>query len=203
MATGAPIPHHRSPFYRSRFAFCVYRAFFGELGRGDLNGAEAIMLRAVSKHEGNGCPGRSAATQISLRNLRTLDCVVVRCRHPISGLPEIGAECAQVGQARLAWTAAVSGGPGSAMHHFAALALHRVRDTRYQRPDSSIPNSRCQTAHLVPAPAFLRPGFASLLHSPPLRGGRSAERRSGARRNTRGRAHNAARQAPSEAPCVP
>ena len=27
------------------------------------------------------CPGRSAATQISLRNLRTLDCVVMRCRH--------------------------------------------------------------------------------------------------------------------------
>jgi hypothetical protein len=26
------------------FAFCVYRAFFGELGRGDLNGAEAIMI---------------------------------------------------------------------------------------------------------------------------------------------------------------
>jgi hypothetical protein len=48
---------------------------------------------------------------------------------------------------------------------------------------------------LVPAPAFLRPGVASLLHSPPLRGGRSAERRSGARRNTRGRARNAARQA--------
>jgi hypothetical protein len=40
-------------------------------------------------------------------------------------------------------------------------------------------SSRFQTAHLVPAPAFLRPGFASLLHSPPLRGGRSAERRSG------------------------
>jgi hypothetical protein len=37
----------------------------------------------------------------------------------------------------------------------------------------------CQTAQLVPAPALLRPGFASLLHSPPLRGGRSAERRSG------------------------
>jgi hypothetical protein len=41
-------------------------------------------------------------------------------------------------------------------------------------------SSRCQTAQLVPAPALLRPGFASLLHSPPLRGGRSAEKRSGA-----------------------
>jgi hypothetical protein len=37
--------------------------------------------------------------------------------------------------------------------------------------------SRCQTAHLVPAPALLRPGFASLLHSPPVEGGRSADRR--------------------------
>jgi hypothetical protein len=40
-------------------------------------------------------------------------------------------------------------------------------------------SSRCQTAHLVPAPALLRPGFASLLRLPPVRGGRSAERRSG------------------------
>jgi len=43
--------------------------------------------------------------------------------------------------------------------------------------------------------ACLRPGFATSLHSPRVEGGRSAERRSGARRNTRGRAHNAARQA--------
>jgi hypothetical protein len=46
-----------------------------------------------------------------------------------------------------------------------------------------------------PRRVFLRRGFASLLRSPPVRGGRSAERRSGARRNTRGRARNAARQA--------
>ena len=31
--------------------------------------------------------------------------------------------------------------------------------------------SPCQTAQLVPAPAFLRPGFASLLHSPQSRVG--------------------------------
>jgi hypothetical protein len=34
--------------------------------------------------------------------------------------------------------------------------------------------------------AILRPGFATLLHSPRIEGGRSAEKRSGARRNTRG-----------------
>jgi hypothetical protein len=37
------------------------------------------------------------------------------------------------------------------------------QDEDEQRAKSS---SRCQTAPLVPAPAFLRPGFASLLHSP-------------------------------------
>src|SRR5262249_36127621 len=61
--------------------------------------------------------------------------------------------------------------------------------------------------------AFLRPGFASLLHSPRTRGGRSAEKRSGAAapvgralgasQDARERAYDAARQAPSEAPCVP
>ena len=43
----------------------------------------------------------------------------------------------------------------------------------------------------VSAPGVLHLGFTH----PESRGGRSAERRSGARRNTRGRAHNAARQA--------
>jgi hypothetical protein len=43
--------------------------------------------------------------------------------------------------------------------------------------------------------AFLRPGFATLLHSPRTRGGRSADRRSGARRNTRGACHSASRRA--------
>ena len=43
--------------------------------------------------------------------------------------------------------------------------------------------------------AFLRPGFATLLHSPRTRGGRSAEKRSGAQRNTRGARRNAACQA--------
>jgi hypothetical protein len=55
------------------------------------------------------------------------------------------------------------------------------------------PLSPFQTAHLVPAPALLRPGFASLLRSPQSRGGRSAERRSGARRNTRWTRHDASK----------
>jgi hypothetical protein len=90
--------------------------------------------------------------------------------------------------------------------------------------DSDLPSRllRSQTTrtppfqHTLPPSrgAFLRPGFASLLHSPRTRGGRSAEKRSGARRNTRGARHSASKtrvnalsprhaQAPSEAPCVP
>src|SRR5262245_21119801 len=52
------------------------------------------------------------------------------------------------------------------MHHFAALALHRVRDDPRTRSYSYSP---FQTALLVPAAHFLRPGFASLLRSPELR----------------------------------
>src|SRR5258708_26105061 len=42
---------------------------------------------------------------------------------------------------------------------------------------------------------ILRPGFATLLHSPRTRGGRSAEKRAGAERNTREAYHDAIRQA--------
>src|SRR5262252_4661372 len=62
-------------------------------------------------------------------------------------------------------------------------------------PFSVIPISRFQTAHLVPAARCPRPGFASLLSLTRKEGGRSAERRSGARRNTRGAYHDAIRQA--------
>src|SRR5262249_62383891 len=73
------------------------------------------------------------------------------------------------------------------MHDSLTLALHRVRDTRILS-DALGALFTFQTAHLVPAAYFLRPGFATLLRSPESRGGRSEERRSGARRNTRGRA---------------
>jgi hypothetical protein len=96
-------------------------------------------------------------------------------------------------------TVSVRGNPGSAVHRF---ALHRVRtrDSNGRIPHYGF---TCQTAHLVPAPAFLRPGFASLLHSPPIEGWAERRETFGCLRDTRGRARNAARQAPSEAPCVP
>jgi hypothetical protein len=57
-------------------------------------------------------------------------------------------------------------------------ALHRIRDT--QASDAFVALFTFQTAHLVPAARFPRPGFATLLRQPESRGGRSAERRSGA-----------------------
>src|SRR5439155_26211914 len=62
----------------------------------------------------------------------------------------------------------------------------------------------CQTALLVPAPALLRPGFASLLRSPRDEGWAERRETFGCCASAPiGRARNAARQAPSEAPCVP
>src|SRR5262245_17970040 len=58
------------------------------------------------------------------------------------------------------------------------------------------------TAYLVHAAHFCARGCQLCFTHPESRGGRSAEKRSGAAAPV-GRAHNAARQAPSEAPCVP
>src|SRR5262249_60016779 len=65
------------------------------------------------------------------------------------------------------------------------------------------PGTTSRTIPFVPAAHFCARGLDLLLHSPRTRGGRSAEKRSGARRNTRAACHDAACQAPSEAPCVP
>ena len=48
---------------------------------------------------------------------------------PISGLPEIGAHMRASRASPTAWIVTVRGGPGSAMQHSLALALHRIRDT--------------------------------------------------------------------------
>jgi len=61
----------------------------------------------------------------------------------------------------------------------------------------------CTMPSSFPRRIFCARAFAPLLRSPPNRGEQSAERRSGARRNTRAACHIATRQAPSEAPCVP
>jgi hypothetical protein len=60
-------------------------------------------------------------------------------------------------------------------------------------PFSVIPVSRCQTATLVPAARLGARGFATLLHSPESRGGRSAEKRSGAALSTRWACHLASK----------
>src|SRR5258708_23988732 len=86
----------------------------------------------------------------------------------------------------------VRGGPGSAVHRFA--------DARAApRPGHAIASDAFgalftfQTAHLVPAARFCARGFVTLLRSPESRGGRSAERRLGARRNTRAARHLASK----------
>jgi len=61
----------------------------------------------------------------------------VRCRHRSRVYPRSAFKCAQVGYTRLAWTATVPHGPGSAVHRYErfhvrlrrAMALHRIRDT--------------------------------------------------------------------------
>src|SRR5262249_49073273 len=69
-----------------------------------------------------------------------------------------------------------------------ACALLRMRTAELaarRRTVSVIPSSRCQTAHLVPAAHFCARGLHPCFTHPEARGGRSAEKRSGARRNTR------------------
>jgi len=112
-------------------------------------------------------------------------------RRPLSRVP--GA--AQHGVVRCRpGTAPVCGGPGSAVHRSTSLRAapcsgHAIASDTFGALFTF------QTAHLVPAARFLRPGLATLLRSPESRGGRSAERRSGARRNTRAAYHDAIRQA--------
>src|SRR5262249_58736789 len=66
--------------------------------------------------------------------------------------------------------------------HARSTLRKRLRMRAPQDEDSIAfqPISRCQTAHLVPAAHVCARGFATLLHSPRMRGGRSAEKRSGA-----------------------
>jgi len=85
---------------------------------------------------------------------------------------------AQVGQARLAWIVTICGGPGSAMHRSTSLrAAPRPGRDSVGRVRSLIHFSNSPSRSRG---AFLHPGFATLLHSPQTRGGRSAEKRSGA-----------------------
>jgi hypothetical protein len=89
----------------------------------------------------------------------------------------------------------------SRLHESRCDASRRMRTgERVANCGSSLNRSRSFRFTMSNSPsrsrgACLRPGFATLLRSPESRGGRSAERRSGARRNTRAARHNAACQA--------
>jgi len=86
----------------------------------------------------------------------------------------------------------VRGVPGSALHRSTSLRAA-------SHPGHAIASDAFgalftfQTAHLVPAAHVCARGFATLLRSPESRGGRSAEKRSGARRNTREARHLASK----------
>ena len=118
-------------------------------------------------------------------------------------------------------TVSVCGGPGSAVRRSTSVTRCTASGTRdgvgrvrslwrhalagpipvfscfSADSESSIPGLTISSTHTPPRSraAFLRRGLRLCFAHPASRGGRSAERRSGARRNTRGRAHNAARQA--------
>ena len=122
-------------------------------------------------------------------------------------------------------TVPVRGGPGSAVHRFAdARAAPRpghamasdcsrhalagpipVFSCFSPDSDSSIPGLTISSTHTSSFPRCISApgGLHRCFTHPESRGGRSAEKRSGAQRNTRGAYHDAIRQAPSEAPCVP
>jgi hypothetical protein len=86
----------------------------------------------------------------------------------------------------------VRGGPGSAMHRFAD-ARAAPRPGHAIGSDAFVALFTFQTAHLVPAARFPRPGFCIVASLTRKEGGRSAEKRSGARRNTRGACHLASK----------
>ncbi len=73
-------------------------------------------------------------------------------------------------------------------------------DSDLPSPGLTISNN---THSIVPAAHFCARGLQRCFTHPESRGGRSAEKRSGAALSTRWTRHNAACQAPSEAPCVP
>jgi hypothetical protein len=54
----------------------------------------------------------------------------MRCRHRSRVYPRSALKCAQVGQARLAWTVTVRGGPGSAVHRYASAPRCTASGTR-------------------------------------------------------------------------
>jgi hypothetical protein len=79
-----------------------------------------------------------------------------------------------------------------------ACALLRMRTASRFSPAHDVKQPISQPFSF-PRRIFAPGGFATWLHSPRTRGGRSAEKRSGAAAPV-GRAHNAARQAPSDPP---
>jgi hypothetical protein len=138
------------------------------------------------------CPGRSAARSGALQT-------------PISGLPEIGDEmCASrvnptcVDRSSL-WRSRISGAIARRRRASTRLWPHFVMRCTASGTRESVGRVR-SLIHFSNSPSRSRGAFASgfcirASLTPNRGGGRSAERRSGAQRNTRGACHNAACQA--------
>jgi hypothetical protein len=202
MATGAAIPHYGSPFCLSRFAFCVYRAFSVARSQ-EFEWGGSHHDRAILR------PRRLAFVPSPSRSRIYPTSANLRCRTRAS--PSSVRERAQWCAHQFEW---VRGFPWVPLTHHrrwqhrAALSRkgrghnddHRARGSRELAADSHLTMSNSPTRSRARIAASGLCLFASLT---PSRGGRSAESRSGARRNTRGTRHDAACQAPSEAPCVP
>jgi hypothetical protein len=151
-------------------------------------------LRCVSKHEGKGIARlilRDGASRLLRMRLP---------KHRRERRAGWSGPCFFLLFCRLG-TVPGCGGPGSAMYHSLSLASHPGHATA---SDALVPYSPFQTALLVPAARFFCARalpFASLTRDEGW-----AERREtfGCCASAPvGRARNAARQAPSEAPCVP
>jgi hypothetical protein len=127
-------------------------------------------LRCVSKHEGKGIARlilRDGASRLLRMRLP---------KHRRERRAGWSGPCFFLLFCRLG-TVPGCGGPGSAMYHSLSLASHPGHATA---SDALVPYSPFQTALLVPAARFFAPGLCPLLRSPEMRGGRSAEKRSGA-----------------------
>jgi hypothetical protein len=154
-------------------------------------------LRCVSKHEGEQSHVlilRDARTRLRIRGT-SCACALLRMRTRITAhrlkqhtLPRRGALLRE-----RAFAAARAGWSDPCIFLF------------FCRFGSSIPGLTISnnTHSLVPAARSCARGFASLLHSPRIEGWAERRETFGCVRSTRWTRHNAACQAPSEAPCVP
>ena len=151
-----------------------------DLGRRSFPTAVGWLSLAQRSHECSRVPGAAQREAISVFYARLRRAMAQRCAAGTDlGFTRDRRSYAQVGQARLAWIVTICGGPGSAMQALrcARAASHPGRTTA---SDAFVALFTFQTAHLVPAAHVCTRGLPLCFTHPESRGGRSAEKRSGA-----------------------